>query len=352
MKNCYFLLFLFCGLAFSIQSHAQWFDFSINSMTTRVELEFWLESKSGSAQARAKRLSEKVFNEFSRIDERMSRYREDSELSEVNRMAASKDVLVSSELLIVLKKSQQVSRLSGGAFDMTFSSVGYLYDLRASVQPDQKAIRESLPAINYQNVLLNPTARTVGFKEKGVLIDLGGIAKGYAVDQGVAILKKAGIKHARLSAGGDMYLLGDKRGKPWVVGIKDPRPAGNVIPPVENNWKNAKQDTASEFIVALPLAEVAISTSGDYERFFIDEAGQRIHHILSPETGKPAKGIQSVSVIGPDTTTTDGLSTAIFVLGVKEGLALVERLAGIDAIIIDDQRKFHYSTDLMQPAKK
>ena len=289
-------------------------------------------------------LDKKVFNEFNRVDKRMSRYREDSELSEVNRIAASKSILVSSELLTVLEKAQQVSRVSGGAFDMTFSSVGYLYDLRASVQPDQKAIRESLPAINYQNVLLDPTARTVGFKEKGVLIDLGGIAKGYAVDQGIAILKQAGIKHARLSAGGDMYLLGDKRGKPWVVGIKDPRPA-------ENDTRNTKEDTASEFVVALPLADVALSTSGDYERFFIDGAGQRIHHILSPKTGKPAKGIQSVSVIGPDTTTTDGLSTAIFVLGVKEGLALIERLAGIDVIIIDDQHRFHYSTGLMQPAK-
>ena len=342
MNNCYRFLLVFSSLVFSIQGQAQWFDFSINSMTTRVDLEFWLDGDLNSAQASAKKLSETVFNEFNRIDERMSRYRDDSELSEVNRMAASKNVLVSSELLSVLEKAQQVSRLSAGAFDMTFSSVGYLYDLRASVQPTQSIISANLPAINYQNVLLNTTARTVSFKEKGVLIDLGGIAKGYAVDQGIVVLKKAGIQHARLSAGGDMYLLGDKRGTPWIVGIKDPRPVNKAT-------TNETEESVSKFVGALPLFDVAISTSGDYERFFIDEAGQRIHHILSPKTGRPAKGIQSVTVIGPDTTTTDGLSTAIFVLGVKEGLALVERLAGIDVIIIDDQRRFHYSTGLMQP---
>jgi len=342
MKNCYLLLYIFSGFVFSSQSHAQWFEFSTNSMTTRVDLEFWLDDDSNSAQTSAKDLSEAVFNEFNRIDERMSRYRGDSELSEVNRMAASKNVLVSSELLSVLEKAQQVSRLSAGAFDMTFSSLGYLYDLRAAVQPSQKEISANLPAINYKNVLLNTKARTVSFKEKGVLIDLGGIAKGYAVDQGIVVLKKAGIKHARLSAGGDMYLLGDKQGKPWIVGIKDPRPVNKAT-------TNETEESVSKFVGALPLFDVAISTSGDYERFFIDKAGQRIHHILSPETGKPAKGIQSVTVLGPDTTTTDGLSTAIFVLGVKEGLALVERLAGIDVIIIDDQRRFHYSTGLMQP---
>jgi thiamine biosynthesis lipoprotein len=127
-----------------------------------------------------------------------------------------------------------------------------------------------------------------------------------------------------------MRLLGDKRGKPWIVGIRDPR----------SEKRNA---------MVLPLSDVAVSTSGDYARFFIDEAGERVHHILSPATGKPSKGVQSVTILGDDALTTDGLSTAVFVLGAAEGLALINSLDGIDAVIIDDRRQVHYSSGLMPP---
>jgi thiamine biosynthesis lipoprotein len=163
-----------------------------------------------------------------------------------------------------------------------------------------------------------------------VRLDLGGIAKGYAVDRGIDILKSFGIRHARLSAGGDMRLLGDKQGKPWIVGVRDPR----------SEDRNA---------LVMPLSDVAVSTSGDYERFFFDDAGKRVHHILSPATGKPAKGVQSVTILGPDALTTDGLSTAVFVLGSAKGLELINRLDGIDAVIIDELRQVHYSDGLMPP---
>ena len=159
-------------------------------------------------------------------------------------------------------------------------------------------------------------------------MDLGGIAKGYAVDLGIALLKKHGVKSARLSAGGDMRLLGDKQGKPWIVGIKHPR-----IPDKQK--------------VALPLDNIAISTSGDYERFFIDEKGERIHHILSPKTGRPVNGIQSVSVIGPEAIMTDGLSTALFVLGVEKGIALIDTFEYFDVVMIDADGKVHFSNGLL-----
>jgi len=298
-------------------------------MTTKLDLEFWLEDK-----LRAKALSQRVFDEFDHIEAVMTRYGDTSELSIINRLAGKQTSPVSADLFKVLQNSQQVSILSDGAFDMTFASVGYLYDFRQRRVPTSLEIKQQKKAIDYRHVQLNEKTQTVHFTHPNVKVDLGGIAKGYAVDQGIQILKQAGVQFARLSAGGDMRLLGDKKGKPWIVGIKDPRATLK------------KQN----HVVALPLSDVSISTSGDYERFFIDDNGERIHHIISPETGRSVSGVQSVSVIGPDTITTDGLSTAIFVLGTKKGLALVNRLKGIDVIIIDAQRQLHFSEGLMTPA--
>lgn len=174
---------------------------------------------------------------------------------------------------------------------------------------------------------MDPDKGTVHFLMAGMRVDLGGIAKGYAVDRGVGILQAAGIQHARVSAGGDMRLLGDRRGKPWVLGVKDPRSDGGE---------------KSESAVILPLADTAISTSGDYERFFM-EGEERVHHIISPKTGRSASALQSVTILGPDATATDGLSTAVFVMGLEKGLALIDRLPGVDAILIDQNHRLHYS---------
>lgn len=307
-------------------AYAEWFEQSTTAMTTRIELVFWHHDATS-----AKRIGKQVFNEFDRIEALMSSYRADSELSLVNRQAAKQQVVISPELYYVLNQAQKVSELSKGAFDITFASVGYLYDFRNALQPGSSGLNAELSQVDYRNVLLDEAHHSVGFRQPGVRIDLGGIAKGYAVDKGIEILKRAGIESARLSAGGDMRLLGDKLGQPWIVGVKDPR--------VEH-----------QHAVVLPLSSVAMSTSGDYERFFIDASGNRVHHILSPKTGRPVKGIQSVTVIGPKTMTTDGLSTAVFVLGVQPGLSMINRLSGIDAIIIDSERKLHFSEGLMEPA--
>jgi len=293
-------------------------------MTTRLSLEFWCEDAS-----RVEGIHRAVFDEFDRIDVLMSRYRESSELSKLNRQAAHSPQQVSPELFLVLKRAQDISRLSHGAFDITFASTGYLYDFRRKRQPTmQELARQS--RVSHRDLILEPESYRVTFAKPDIIVDLGGIAKGYAVERGVDILKQAGVQNARLSAGGDLRLLGDKRGKPWIVGVKDPR-------------------LADEHAVVLPLSDAAISTSGDYERFFINENGERVHHILSPVTGRPVEGIQSVTIIGNDAMTTDGLSTAVFVLGVEQGLAMVESLEGVDAIIIDSERRMHYSKGLMSP---
>lgn len=323
MIRRYLLVAVACVL--SPLAHAEWFQFSGTAMTTPITMEFWSENA-----ADARRISQRVFDEFDRIDRQMSRYREDSELSAVNRTAADHPVKVSDGLFQVFRKAEEVSELSDGAFDISFGSVGYLYDYREKHQPTTEQIQENLPHINYHDIVLDEDKQTVFFRQQGLLTDMGGIAKGYAVDRGIDILRAEGVRHARLSAGGDMRLLGDKRGRPWIVGVRDPR----------NEEANA---------VVLPLSDVAISTSGDYERFFIDENGERVHHIISPKSGRPVKGVQSVTILGANALTTDGLSTAVFVLGVEKGLAMINQLTGIDAIIIEEQRRMHYSAGLLDP---
>ena len=306
-------------------AHAQWHKYTDTAMTTPVELEFWSDD-----QKAADAIAKDVLAVFHQVDRNMSRYREDSELSSLNRRAAENPVKVSSDLFQVLKKAGDVAELSGGAFDISFGSIGFLYDYRERQQPSEEDIRSRLGAINYQDIVLDEADHTVFYRQQGLLVDLGGIAKGFAVDLGIERLIQAGVRHARLSAGGDLRLLGDKRGSPWLVGVRDPR----------SGERNA---------VVLPLANVAISTSGDYERFFINDAGERVHHILSPGTGKSVRGVQSVTIIGNDALTTDGLSTAVFVLGPERGLEMIERLPGIDAIIIDDKRIMHFSEGLAPP---
>jgi thiamine biosynthesis lipoprotein len=306
-------------------ARAEWVHVSGTAMTTAIEMEYWTDDPAVAGKA-----GDAVLAVFQQIDRQMSRYRKESELSRVNRQAANALVAVTDSLFKVLQEAIRVSKLSSGAFDISFGSVGYLYDFRARRQPSAEELATGLATVNYRSIALDPEAKTVRFLQEGVRLDLGGIAKGYAVDRGIDILKSFGIRHARLSAGGDMRLLGDKQGKPWIVGVRDPR----------SEDRNA---------LVMPLSDVAVSTSGDYERFFFDDAGKRVHHILSPATGKPAKGVQSVTILGPDALTTDGLSTAVFVLGSAKGLELINRLDGIDAVIIDELRQVHYSDGLMPP---
>lgn len=316
-----------CSMAIYEVAEAEWFSYETEAMTTRLSLEFWIENET---QESADLLAEGVFKVFEQVDQQMSSYKADSALSLLNASAYDNDVRVPDALYRVIEQALKVSELSRGAFDISFGSLGYYYDYRAKLQPTGKQRAASLDAVDYRAIVLNPSTQSIRFRKPGMRLDLGGIAKGFAVDEGIALLKDKGVRFARLSAGGDMYLLGDKRGKPWVVGIRDPR-------------------REKEKALVLPLDNVAISTSGDYERFFIDEEGERIHHILNPSTGKPAQGVQSVTILGQQTMLTDALSTAVFVLGAAKGLELVNQLPGVDAIIIDSERKLFYSEGLGTP---
>jgi len=305
-------------------AQAEWFQREEAIMGTRVAVELWSEDA-----ALAGRAMDEVIAEMRRTDELMSTYKPESQLSQVNAHAHERPVQVDADIIEVVERALAMSKLSGGAFDVTYASVGYLYDYRAHQRPSDQQIAAALPGVDYRQVQVDREARTIRFLREGVRIDLGGIAKGYAVDRSIEHLRKHGIAHAMVNAGGDTRLLGDRRGKPWVVGIRDPRNEGRVV-------------------TRLPLEDEAISTSGDYERYF-EEDGVRYHHILVPGTGKSARGVRSATVIGADATLTDALSTTVFVLGVERGMRLIAGLKDVEAVVVDDQGRIYYSDGLAQP---
>jgi thiamine biosynthesis lipoprotein len=316
------LLSLLCLLPAA--ARAEWFQREEAIMGTRVAVELWTEDA-----ALAERAMAAVIDEMRRTDELMSTYKPESQLSQVNAHAYERPVKVDPAIIDVVTRSFEFSRLSGGAFDITYASVGYLYDYRAHQHPSGEQIAAALPAVDWRQVQVDPNANTIRFLRKGMRIDLGGIAKGYAVDRSVEILRGFGIRHAMVNAGGDTRLLGDRVDKPWIVGIRDPRNEGRMV-------------------TRLPLEDEALSTSGDYERYF-EEDGVRYHHILVPGTGKSASEVRSATIIGPNATQTDGLSTTVFVLGVERGMELVSRLPGIEAVIVDKDGRIYYSDGLVPP---
>jgi len=303
---------------------ADWFSDARAMMGTEVSVHLW------SDDPEAGRLAlEEVFQEAARIDRLMSTYKDESEISKINREAAQTAVVAGDELFGLIRRSLDISILTRGAFDITYDSVGQHYDFRARQRPDTDTIEAEREHIDYQLVKLDQTAVAVRFLQEGVRINLGGIAKGYVVERGIDILRGRGVQNAIVTAGGDSRLLGDRRGRPWMVGIRDPRNDGQVA-------------------ISVPLTDEAISTSGDYERFF-DENGTRYHHIIQPRTGEPAGGVHSATVFGPDAVMTDALSTSVFVMGVESGLTLISGLPDYESIVIDEQGKVFYSDGLMQP---
>lgn len=321
MPNLLRVLPLLPVLLGAASAHAEWHAREEAIMGTRVAVELWADDV-----ALAARAMQAVIDEMHRTDRLMSTYKPESQLSQVNAHAHERPVRVDADILDVVERGLEMSRLSGGAFDITYASVGYLYDYRAHQRPSEAQIADALPGVDWRQVQVDRAAGTIRFLRPGVRIDLGGIAKGYAVDRSVERLRALGIRHAMVNAGGDTRLLGDRRGKPWVVGIRDPRNEGRMV-------------------TRLPLADEAISTSGDYERYF-EEDGVRYHHILEPGTGRPAREVRSATVLGADATLTDALSTAVFVLGVARGMELIARLPGVEAVVVDAEGRIFYSDGL------
>ena len=305
-------------------AEAGWRKRERSIMGTAISVELWSDDREAGESA-----IDAVMAEMHRIDRAMSPHKPESELSRINRDAAAGPVVISPEMARLLARANDFAQLSAGAFDITYAAVGQLYDYRERIRPSEAALAQARAAVGYRHLVLDMRARTVRFARAGMRIDLGGFAKGHAVDNATRILHHRGIRHAMVSAGGDSRVIGDRRGRPWTIGIRDPRRPGEVA-------------------AVLPLEDVSISTSGDYERYF-DADGQRFHHVIDPATGRSPSSVHSVTFLAEDGLTTEALSKTVFVLGVEKGLRLIESQPGVDAVVVDAAGALHYSSGLLAP---
>jgi len=259
-----------------------------------------------------------AFEALKKVDLLMSTYKEDSEISILNREGKAQ---VSEETLEVIEDAIKFSNLTDGAFDITCRP---LINLWKKAKKEEKVateeeIEEAISLVGYQRIILE--GNQIRLEKKGMQIDLGGIAKGYAVDKAIEALKKNGIKRALVNAGGDLYALGiDRQREKWQIGVQDPREEDKIIDIIK-------------------VKDKAVATSGDYRRYFTLE-GKRFSHIVNPKTGLTVQDVpMSVTIIGPDATTTDALSTGVFVLGPEEGMKLIESLPEVEGMIISEGMK-------------
>jgi len=304
-------------------------------MNTIVEITVFAPS-----EAAGRRAIEQAYAEMSRVEAVFSRYRRDSVISRLNREAGRRPIKVSGEVFCLLQRCVEFSRLTDGAFDITVTPFIALWRdaARRGVAPTPEETQRAKVLVGWRLIRLDAAHQTVGFAREGVQLDLGGIAKGYAIDRAIAALQKAGIRRALVNAGGDVYGLGSKPGgRAWNVGIQDPRRPAAV----------------EALIQVIEVMDAGVATSGNYRRFTVIQ-GRRYSHILDPRTGIPADAVPSVSVLAPDATTADALATGLSVLGVAKGLALVEKWKDVEALLVtveEGRLKRHVSAGFPRAAR-
>lgn len=311
-----FLSLTLCLL--TLPALAEWHQTSWDVMGTRATLEFRVPE-----EADAQALVKQVEAEYQRLENLLSPWIASSEVTQFNLLGEQEALTIGADLQLLIERASHYYQLSDGAFDITFAGAGHLYDYRAGVAPNRGELAQAVIGMQY----LSLTGNQLRKLKAGLRIDLGGIAKGYALDRAIALLRQAGVKQAYLSLGGDSLVVGEHDDRLWQIGIRHPR-------------------NPEALALTLPLEDTAVSTSGDYERFFIRD-GQHIHHILDPGTGKPSRGLVSVTILTANGIDADALSTTVFVLGRGKGLALINRLLDTSAILIDENGKVHYSDDLV-----
>ncbi|AZR72602.1 hypothetical protein BBF96_03890 [Anoxybacter fermentans] len=269
------------------------------------------------------KIADEVLAELKRIEELMSINITESEVNEINSNAGVKPVKVSEDTFKVIKLAKEYAEMTNGLFDPSVGPLVQLWGIgtRHKKVPTKEELAEVLPLINYKNIILDEKNQTVYLSRPGMMIDVGGIAKGYAADLAIDIFKKHKVKSGYVNIGGNVMVYGKKPDKSlWRIGIQDPR---------------APRD---DLMAVISLENQAVVTSGDYERYFI-ENGIRYHHILNPKTGYPARtGLISATVIGDSSFHADALSTSVFLLGPEKGMALAKKM-GYEVMVITDDKK-------------
>ncbi len=257
--------------------------------------------------------------EIRRFDRMMSLYKDDSEITKANLAAGKRPVRVSPEMIEVVEEANRISELTNGAFDVTVGPLVVLWQMRLKQgkAPSDREIANIRQRVNYKNIVINKKESTIFLKKPNMIMDFGGVAKGYAADKVAELLKKRGIENAIVALAGDIRVIGKRPdGSPWRVGVQHPR----------------EKDKA---LTILDLSDKYISTSGDYERYKVIKK-KRYHHIIDPRTGEPSEGMQSVTLVSDRGAIGDPLTTALFILGTEQGMKIVKSL-GYEAIFDDSK---------------
>ena len=282
----------------------------------------------------AERFIDTGVQEIQRIEKLISSWDPESQTSEINRNAGKKPVKVDPELFQLIERAIGISKLTDGAFDISYASMDRIWKFDGSMKkmPSEEEIAASVSKVGYKNILLDSGNSTVFLKKDGMKIGFGAIGKGYAADAAKALLMKKGVSAGIINASGDMNTWGKQPGgKDWTVAITNP----------------LNKNTA---FATLPLKEGAVVTSGDYEKF-VNFDGVRYAHIINPKTGYPSTGIISVSVFAPKAELADALATSVFVMGKEIGLDRINQLPQIECIIIDEQGNVHTSNNIRIESK-
>lgn len=274
------------------------------------------------------KLLDECVEEVKRLERLLTEFSTSSETSMINQNAGGQPVQVSEEAFQLLKRSIDISKLTQGAFDISAGAIRKLYNFKGQEFefPNDKKVRTALRKVGFEKIALRDH-NFVRLQREGMHIGFGGIGKGYAADKVKSLLKAKGIESAVINASGDLTAWGQRLdGSPWRVGIADP-------------------DQKDKMMLWIPVIDASVATSGDYEQYF-ERGGIRYSHTIDPRTGKPVKGIKSVTVISPSAELCDSLATAVFIMGVEVGLHLIGQLPKTHALIINDQNKVFTSKDL------
>lgn len=271
-----------------------------------------------------------AIHEIQRIEKLLTTFNDNSQTNRINQFAGIRPVEVDLEVLELIERCIKISELTQGAFDITYGSIDkklWNFDKNMTALPDPITAKQLVRLINYRNIIINKKKRTVFLKEKGMRIGFGGIGKGYAAEKAKALLKQNGVLSGIVNAAGDLTTWGlQPNGKPWTIGIADP---GKTSHPFS----------------ALNITDMAIATSGNYEKFVMIN-GKKYSHTIDPKTGLPISGIKSVTIVSPNAEIADALATPVTVMGIRAGLHLINQLPYISCIIIDDANKLYTSDNI------
>jgi thiamine biosynthesis lipoprotein len=268
--------------------------------------------------------------EIQRIERLLTTYSDDSETNLINRKAGIAPVRVSQETFDIIDRSLRISRLTQGAFDITYGSVDkrlWNFDQGMTSLPDPATARQMVRLINYRNVILNKTDTTVFLKEEGMRIGFGGIGKGYAAERAKVVMRQRGVASGIVNASGDLTVWGHQPdGKPWTIGIVNPNAARQVFSYLE-------------------VVNMAIATSGNYEKYVMI-GGRRYSHTINPRTGLPVTGVKSVTILCPNAELADAMATPVMIMGIRAGLDMINQIKDIEAIVVDDENRIYTSKNI------